>query len=275
MRKSLIFILVMVLILPALTKDKTTSVNLEDLTWIEAEEVLKRFEVVLIALGARTKEHGPHLLLKNDYIMAEYLKERVMKEVPVAVLPTLQYGYYPAFLEYPGSVSLRAETFKKVIVDICQSMNGYGIRKFYILNTGVSTLRPLKEASEELSKQGIAMKYLNILEVDKKLPPGLLQQEGGTHADEGETSMMLYTAPETVDMSKAVKDFDSRPHRRGLTRDPEGQGHYSPTGTWGNPTLATREKGKIIVETAIKEIIKQVKELNALELESSPSNQRE
>ena len=226
MRKSLIFILVLVLVLPALTQDKTASVNLEDLTWIEAEKALKRFEVVLIALGARTKEHGPHLLLKNDYIMAEYLKERVMKEVPVAVLPALQYGYYPAFLEYPGSVSLRAETFKKVIVDICQSMNGYGIRKFYILNTGVSTLRPLKSASEELSKQGIVMKYLNILEVDKKLPPGLLQQEGGTHADEGETSMMLYIAPETVGMSKAVKDFDSRPHRRGLTRDPEGKGHY-------------------------------------------------
>ncbi|NIM91411.1 MAG: creatininase family protein [Candidatus Aminicenantes bacterium] len=267
MKTSIIFILVLVLVPPALPQDKTSSVNLEDLTWLEAEEALKRFEVVLIALGARTKEHGLHLRLKNDYIMAEYLRQRVMKEVPVVVLPTLQYGYYPAFLEYPGSVSLRAETFKKVIVDICQSMNGYGVWKFYILNTGVSTLRPLKEASEELSKKGMVMKYLNILEVDKKLPPGLLQQEGGTHADEGETSMMLYLAPETVDMSSAVKDFDSRPHRRGLTRDPEGQGHYSPTGIWGDPTLATREKGKIIVETAIREIVKQIKELNALELE--------
>jgi creatinine amidohydrolase len=272
MRKSLIFILVLVLVLPTLTQDKTGSVNLEDLTWVEAEKALKHLKVVLIALGARTKEHGPHLLLKNDYLMAEYLRKRVMKEVPVAVLPTLQYGYYPAFLEYPGSVSLRTETFKKVIVDICQSMNGYGIRKFYILNTGVSTLRPLKSASEELSKQGIVMKYLNILEVDEKLPLGLLQQQGGTHADEGETSMMLYIAPETVDMSKAVKDFDSRPHRRGLTRDPEGKGHYSPTGTWGDPTLATKEKGKIIVETAIKEIVKQVRELYALELESPPSD---
>ncbi len=271
----MIFILILVLVPPTLPQDKRTSVNLEDLTWIETEETLKRFEVVLIALGARSKEHGPHLLLKNDYIMAECLKERVVKEVPVAVLPTLQYGYYPAFLEYPGSVSLRAETFKRVIVDICQSMGGYGVRKFYILNTGVSTLRPLKEASEELRKKDIVMRYLNILEVDKKLPPGLLQQEGGTHADEGETSMMLYMAPETVDMSKAVKDFDSRPHRRGLTRDPEGQGHYSPTGIWGDPTLATKEKGKIIVETTIKEIVKQIKELDALQLESSSSNQRE
>jgi creatinine amidohydrolase/Fe(II)-dependent formamide hydrolase-like protein len=42
--------------------------------------------------------------------MAEYLAERVAAEVPVVVMPTIQYGYYPSFLEYPGSVSLGLET---------------------------------------------------------------------------------------------------------------------------------------------------------------------
>ena len=143
MKKLTIATLLLFIIPYALPFEEIKSVNLEDLTWIEAEKALKQFEVVMIALGARTKEHGPHLLLKNDYIMAEYLKERVTKETSVAVLPTLQYGYYPAFLEYPGSVSLKAETFKNVIIDICRSMSGYGIKKFYVLNTGVSTLRPL------------------------------------------------------------------------------------------------------------------------------------
>jgi creatinine amidohydrolase len=199
--------------------------------------------------------------------MAEYLKERVIEQVPVIVLPTLQYGYYPAFLEYPGSISIQAETFKNMIMDICRSMNGYGIKKFYVLNTGVSTLRPLAQARKELKTHGIFLVYLNILKVDENLPPGMMKQEGGTHADEGETSMMLYIAPETVDMSKAVKDYDSRPNRRGLTRDPEGKAHYSPTGIWGDPTLASREKGKIIVENTITAIVKQVKELVALKLE--------
>lgn len=264
MKKLTIAILLLFIIPYVLTSQEIKSVNLEDLTWIEAEKALKQFEVVMIALGARTKEHGPHLLLKNDYIMAEYLKDRVVKEVSVAVLPTLQYGYYPAFLEYPGSVSLQTETFKNVIIDICRSMSGYGIKKFYILNTGVSTLRPLKSAADELAQEGIVLWYLNILEVDKKVPQKMLKQEGGTHADEGETSMMLYIAPETVNMSKVVKDFDSRPGRRGLTRNPEGEGHYSPTGIWGDPTLASKEKGKVLVETAVKDIIKQIKELIAL-----------
>jgi len=266
MKKIWLVFLLLAAVLPAWTEQTKVSVNLEDLTWLEAEKVLKSYDVVLIALGARTKEHGPHLLLKNDFVMAEYLKNRVIEEVPVVVLPTLQYGYYPAFLEYPGSVSLKAETFTNVVIDICMSMFGYEMRKFYILNTGVSTLQPLKRAAEELEKKGIILRYFNILEADKKIPAGYLKQEGGTHADEGETSMMLYIAPETVDMSRAVKDYDARPNRRGLTRDPEGSGHFSPTGIWGDPTLATREKGEIIVETAVKEIIREVQALIDLEL---------
>jgi len=199
------------------------SVVLENLTWVEAEKALKGYDVALIALGARTKEHGPHLALKNDYVLAEYLMRRVADEVPVVVLPTLQYGYYPAFLEYPGSISIGAETFKNVVMDICRSMHGHGMNKFYVLNTGVSTIGPLAEAEKELAALGITLRSLNILEVDDKLPAGLLKQEGGTHADESETSMMLYIAPETVDMSKAAKDFDPRPgRRRGRPAPPGG-----------------------------------------------------
>jgi creatinine amidohydrolase len=240
------------------------SVFLENLTWVEAEKALKDYDVALIALGARTKEHGPHLKLKNDYILAEYLMERAAAEVPVVVLPTLQYGYYPSFLEYPGSISIGAETFKNVVMDICRSMRGYGMKKFYVLNTGVSTIGPLSEAQKELAPLGIILRSLNILEVDKELPAGLLRQDGGTHADEGETSMMLTIAPETVDMAKAVKDFDPRPGRRGLTRNPQGTGNYSPTGIYGDPTLATKEKGKVIVEATVRAIVRQVRDLIAL-----------
>ena len=240
------------------------SVVLEHLTWQEAERILKEYDVVLFALGARSKEHGPHLPLNNDYLMAEYLKEKVTKKVPVVVLPTLQYGYYPSFLEYPGSISIKEETFRNMIIDICESMNGYGVRKFYIINTGISTIRPLKDAAKKLLEKEIILKYLNLLEIDEKYDTDFIEQEGGTHADEGETAMMLHIAPEKVEMEKAVKDYDPRTGRKGLTRDPEGKGTYSPTGIWGDPTLATKEKGKILTEAIIEEIVNQVKELMQL-----------
>ena len=82
MKNFLSFFILLLLAIPGFGEKKTPSVLLEDLTWMEAEKVLKEHEVVLLALGARTKEHGPHLLLKNDYVMAEELKERVMEQVP-------------------------------------------------------------------------------------------------------------------------------------------------------------------------------------------------
>ncbi len=225
------------------------SVRLEELTWVEAEEALKEYDVVVIPLGARTKEHGPHLPLNNDWIMAEYLAGRVAEEVPVAIMPTIQYGYYPSFLEYPGSVSLKLETFKKLVKDICISMNGYGVLKFYVLNTGVSTLKGLRIAAEDLRRLGMAMRDTNILEAGREVEDEVSEQEGGTHADEMETSMMLHIRPGVVDMGKAVKDYHPR-GGRGLTRHPNktDAGAYSASGVFGDPTLASVEKGRLAVE---------------------------
>lgn len=237
------------------------SVKLETLTWVEAEETLKNYEVVMIPLGARTKEHGPHLPLNTDWIVAEYLAERVAAEVPIVVMPTIQYGYYPSFLEYPGSVSLKLDPFKEMLKDICISMNGYGVKKFYILNTGISTIRGLQLAAKELKKRGIEMRYTDIMKVGE-IREKISEQEGGTHADEIETSVMLYIRPEVVDMSKAVKDYHPK-KGRGLTRNPDNTeaGAYSPSGIFGDATLASVDKGRLAVEARVQGIITELRTL--------------
>jgi creatinine amidohydrolase len=176
-------------------------------------------------------------------------------------MPTLQYGYYPSFLEYPGSVSLGLETFKEVVKDVCASMSGYGVRKFYVLNTGVSTVRGLRPAAEELREMGIEMRYTDILESGRGVEEGMIEQKGGTHADEIETSMMLYIRPEIVDMSRAVKDYNPL-GGRGLTRDPDNKdaGVYSASGVYGDATLATLEKGRLAVEARVRYIIDELRE---------------
>ena len=55
----------------------------------------------MIPLGAASKEHGPHLKLRNDLTLADYLTGRVADSTPLVVAPTLPYHFYPAFLEYP------------------------------------------------------------------------------------------------------------------------------------------------------------------------------
>ncbi|HWZ30126.1 MAG TPA: creatininase family protein [Bryobacteraceae bacterium] len=231
---------------------------LEDLTWQEAEKVLRPETIVVIPIGAESKEHGPHLKLKNDWVMAEYFKRRVIERADVVVAPTVNYHFYPAFVEYPGSTTLRLETARDLMVDICRSLARYGPRRFYALNTGVSTLNALRPAKEILSKDGILLRYTDMGTIMQPVEDDLKQEEGGTHADEIETSMMLFIAPQTVDMKKAVKDY--RPGRGGLTRNPNGAGAYSATGIWGDPTLATREKGERLVRTMEENILKEIEQ---------------
>lgn len=221
-------------------------VMLEDLTWMEAEKVLTPEAIVVLPIGAAAKEHGPHLKLKNDLLLADYFRDRVLAEADVVMAPTVAYHYYPAFVEYPGSTSLRLETARDVIVDICRSLARFGPRRFYALNTGVSTVKALAPAAEVLAAEGILLRYTVLKDALGAVEKEVGRQEGGSHADEIETSMMLVIAPETVEMGKAVKDFDAAGKGRlSRVRDPETT--YSPTGIWGDPTLATRAKGERVV----------------------------
>jgi creatinine amidohydrolase len=237
-----------------------TAKLLETLSWDEAEHVLTPDTVVVIPLGAGSKEHGRHLQLNNDFLMAEYFKRRVLagSGQDVVVAPTINYSFYPAFLEYPGSTSLGFETARAMFTDIIHSLAHYGPRRFYILNTGVSTLRPLAQAATDVAKDGILLRYTDLTKedpVERKL-----RQSGGTHADEIETSMMLYIAPRSVRMKKAARDLNPD-QPGGLTRDAHGKGTYSPTGAWGDPTLATREKGRAVVESMVANILKEIDDL--------------
>lgn len=238
---------------------------LEDLTWVQAEKWLTPETVVVIPLGAGSKEHGPHLKLKNDFAMAEYLKERVREQSAVVIAPTVNYHFYPAFTEYPGSTSLRLETARDLIVDICRGLSRFGPRRFYVLNTGVSTVRALAPAAEILAAEGIRLRFTDLLKVLEPVEKQICQQEGGTHADEVETSMMLYMCPADVDMGKAVKDY--HPGKGGLTRDAKKEGlTYSASGVFGDPTLATRDKGKKVTDALVAAIIREIDELRRAEL---------
>ncbi len=234
-------------------------VLLEDLTWPEAEKRLTPETVVVVPLGAESKEHGPHLKLKNDFLIAEYLKRRVLEKAGVVVAPTINYNYYPAFVEYPGSTSLRLEVARDTIVDVCRSLARFGPKRFYVINTGVSTKEPLAAAAAALRDDGIVLRYTD-LKVTEDVEKKIRRQPFGTHADEIETSMMLYIAPQSVDMSKAVRDVHPDGGRP-LTRDPNARGTYSPSGVWGDATLATREKGRIVTEALVSAILREIEEL--------------
>lgn len=230
------------------------------MTWAEAEAVLKPESVIAIPLGAAAKEHGLHLSLGNDLIIAEYLAEELCALSPVVLAPSINYSYYPAFVEYPGSISLSKETARAMIQEICLGLAAFGPRKFYIINTGISTLEPLSQAQELLKEKGLILSFSNFQQALAKLGPNFQEQPGGSHADELETSLMLAIAPHTVKMSLAAMDFHSEA-KGPLSRKKIPGFSYSASGVWGDARLASKAKGLKIVQCLIETLVADVEAL--------------
>src|SRR3954468_15367042 len=98
------------------------SVYLEHVTWVEAEQALREILIVLLPVGAILKEHGPHLPLNTDYLLARDLARRVAEATKLIVCPPVTFGYYPAFVNFPGSVNLDAELFRETVEQFVASL---------------------------------------------------------------------------------------------------------------------------------------------------------
>jgi hypothetical protein len=100
------------------------------------------------------------------------------------------------------------------------------------------------------------------------------QQEKGSHADEVETSMLLYMAPSMVDMRKAVKEYGEPKETGGrmIGNRPENSGVLSPSGVFGDATIATKEKGQRITEALIDAAVKEIEALRAAPLPQAEAN---
>jgi creatinine amidohydrolase len=154
---------------------RSGSVRIAELPWTEAIARLDTSTIVVIPIGAEAKEHGPHLPLNNDWLLAEYFAQRVAASTKVVLYPTLNYHFYPSFVEYPGrphSLETRA-----TIIDIVRR-SPRTVRRFYLLNTGVSTLRP-RACPRFAHGQWLVMRYTDILRVGREAEESVRQQAGG------------------------------------------------------------------------------------------------
>jgi creatinine amidohydrolase len=263
MRRLALAVLLLAPVVATAQGSPARSVRIADLPWTEARALLDSSVVVVIPIGAEAKEHGPHLPLNNDFLLAAYFTRRVFEATPVVLYPTVNYHFYPSFVDYAGSTTVRLETARDMVVDIIRTIARHGPRRFYILNTGVSTLRALGPSRDTLVADGLVVRYTDILAVGKEAEDRVRQQKGGTHADEIETSLALYMYPDKVRMELARDDY--HPGAGGLTPDSatarrEGK-TWSVTGIYGNATLATREKGRIVAEAMVQGMLREIAEL--------------
>ena len=232
------------------------------LSWSEVERRIHSAAIAVLPIGAACKEHGHHLPMQTDLLQAEWLAGTLVQRANVLVWPTVSYGYYPAFTDYPGSISLSRETFQHMVHEILSDICRAGERTVLILNTGISTIEPLQAVADAMPKE-MRIKLANVYHGPcyRSEAAAIEEQLYGGHADELETSIMLAIDQQYVSRDKAVAWTPTGMAANGPFSRDQNNPRYSPTGVWGDPTLASEEKGRRLLAAIVDDLVNAVKAL--------------
>jgi creatinine amidohydrolase len=228
--------------------------------------------VILLPLGA-IEQHGPHMAVSTDTDIVTYIARQAEFALPEQVLlcPTLPFGSSDHHLSFGGTISIGAELYTKVIVDLVGSLLQNGFRKIVLLNGHGGNITPVKQALAVLSKDYDATLQPNIAlvtywELGGRPFAGEAPMESPalSHACEYETSMMLHLFPEKVAMDKAQRAL--RPKSNGYIPWEDDEAYrgvtlfkqtafISSNGSSGEPQLTTAEKGEHLVGKATEALV--------------------
>ncbi|MFD2829939.1 creatininase family protein [Corticicoccus populi] len=251
--------------------------------WEDIELYLKKSTTILLPVGS-VEQHGKHLPLGTDSILAQDIALDVADKTGVLVASPLWYGWAPHHMAYPGTVTLRPETLTSVVEDVINSLIYHGFEKILIINGHrEANLPPLRIALTRVRNNtgafvGIADPfYINAVagrELSDVDPGGI------GHAEELETSVMYDRHGELCTPEAAVKNIPSD-HNKYLQHDPHvltdkiltasDVAHYREAtnniGVMGDSTTSDKEKGREYQERLTNNIAEFVKYLDDLEVE--------
>ena len=224
-----------------------------ELSWSDVENKIESGAGAVLPIGAAAKEHGLHLPMNTDYLQAKWLADQLVLKRNLLVWPIVSYGFYPAFVNYPGSVTLSQTTFEIMIKEVISSIFNSGVGRLVLLNTGVSTIKPLENICHEFPGE---VSLINVYSGKryKQIHTQIIQQSDGGHADESETSIMLAINKLLVDMNLASGSMQACSQPGALNRNDPESVNYSPTGACGAPQLASSEKGARLLQAMLEDI---------------------
>jgi creatinine amidohydrolase len=227
--------------------------------------------VVLVPFGS-IEQHGPHLQLDEDIHNALALSELASAAAsrPVLVAPPVWWGLSPHHMGFPGTISLRLETVSALVRDICSSIAAHGFRSMLLVNghggNAAALAATTVQMSADLDLFVSTVSYWSLIP-DVLTEVGSSEIGGMGHAGEMETSMALYLRPDSVAPELPAADIgpdgaaaiDFR--RPGPVATPLDLAADTREGVIGDPGVATREKGAVIVEAIVRRLVEVIDEL--------------
>ncbi|HVW85193.1 MAG TPA: creatininase family protein [Bryobacteraceae bacterium] len=240
----------------------------EEFTWPEIRDAVADNRVAVLPVGT-VEQHGPHLPLVTDVLTASEMSRLAVENDPsrAVLLPPVYYSFNEHHMDFPGTIAVEGETIIRYVSDIGRSLARHGFRKILLVNGHGSNVPFLDIAARNITNQSEAVcamvSWWSL--VPKALFAELRESEkpgGMAHGCELETSVLLHLRPDLVRMEKAEKDIQFAPteffywdlEAPSPIFFQEWFSRYSRTGTVGDPTKATAEKGEQFVAAVVERL---------------------
>jgi creatinine amidohydrolase len=209
------------------------------------DEANRAADVAVLPVGS-FEQHGGHLPLATDTLIASAIAERIANDYHLTVLPPITIGCSHEHADFSGTVSIRSTTLHAIITDVAESLERAGIQKLVVVN-GHGGNYVLSNAVQEsnVSERRMALFPRSEDWTDARRAAGVTTtNHEDMHGGEAETSILLATAPETVRSTYINADTTAADRRHLLTIGIHG---YSSSGVIGRPSLASAEKGQLLL----------------------------
>lgn len=212
---------------PGAPTARAQALFLHEMTWAETADYLKRSDMVIIPMGS-TEQHGPHLPLGTDIIVAEDIASRVSARTGVVVAKILSVGQSEVHMGFPGTISISPGAMERVLVESAESLIRHGFRKFMFFNyhggNSVVQQNVLFHINNRTPATAVAIGLGSVLRWES--PAAQYERFFDWHAGVGETSLMMHLRPGMVRRDRLGRpnislSGDAKAIRESMKRHPE------------------------------------------------------
>lgn len=173
---------------------------LEEMTSPEVRDALGEVKLAILPVGS-CEQHGPHLALSTDIAASEVFARRLTEQVhPLALLaPPLKFGLSSHHLPFPGTLTLRPETFEAVLMEVAESLRQHGILRLFVVNGHGGNQNALGVVSARMRRDlGMRMAYCIWPMIGAGAVADEVKGRKVGHACVFETSLMMHLRPDLV-----------------------------------------------------------------------------
>lgn len=231
--------------------------KIEEMTWQEAQERIPKAQFIYIPVGS-VEEHGYHMPLGTDNYTAVEECNRCAELSDGLVMPCINYGQIWSHNDYPGDMWLSPNTLKQVLKEIAIRLKEHNAANIVFISGHGGNVGTIKEAARELyDEEDLHNVYYFCLYKQLEYAEDLIESpvfsKSFMHAEEIETSMMLYIRPDLIHLDRAVECNPIIPAAYSCSAVKWSE--FNKVGSFGNPKTATSEHGEIFLERMCQGIV--------------------